>query len=74
MRSSMTDMRDYGINPMKNDKTYTQGATTGEDVSGLIQTDLVIRSHRDAAELEAITHAYNKHIYRARRKNQDFHR
>jgi Fic-DOC domain mobile mystery protein B len=50
------------------DKTKTPGATPGDDTSGLIQTQLTDRGARNAAELDAISRAYNKHIYRARRK------
>jgi Fic-DOC domain mobile mystery protein B len=51
------------------DKTKTSGATPGEDTSGLIQTQLTDRGSRNAAELDAISRAYNKHVYRARRKS-----
>jgi len=50
------------------DKTKTLGATPGDDTSGLIQRQLTDRRARNAAELDAISRAYNKHIYRARRK------
>jgi len=50
------------------DRTKTPGATPGDDTSGLIQRQLTDRSARNAAELDAISRAYNKHIYRARRK------
>ena len=50
------------------DRTKTPGATPGDDTSGLIQRQLTHRSARNAAELDAISRAYNKHIYRARRK------
>ena len=50
------------------DKTTTPGATPGDDTSGLIQRQLTDRASRNAAELDAISRAYNKHIYRARRK------
>jgi Fic-DOC domain mobile mystery protein B len=51
-----------------NDRTKTPGATPGDDTSGLIQRQLTDRRARNAAELDAISRAYNKHIYRARRK------
>ena len=51
------------------DKTTTSGATPGDDTSGLIQTQLTTRHARNAAELDAISRAYNKHVYRARRKS-----
>jgi len=47
---------------------HTEGATAGEDLSGLKLANLSDRRARDAAELEAITRAYNKHLFRARRK------
>jgi hypothetical protein len=50
------------------DKTNIPGATPGDDASGLIQRQLTDRAARNAAELDAISRAYNKHIYRARRK------
>jgi Fic-DOC domain mobile mystery protein B len=50
------------------DKTNTPGAIPGDDTSGLIQRQLTDRRARNAAELDAISRAYNKHIYRARRK------
>lgn len=50
------------------DAGSTEGATAGEDLSGLLQPALADRRDRDAAELEAITWAYSKHLHRARRK------
>ena len=50
------------------DKSTTIGATPGDDTSGLIQKQLTDRRARNAAELDAISRAYDKHIYRARRK------
>ena len=52
-------------------KDHTEGATVGEDVSGLLQAHLVNKSDRDEAELEMIALAYNKHVYRSRRKKAD---
>ena len=49
-------------------KSQTFGATPGDDTSGLLQRQLTDRSARNAAELDAISRAYNKHVYRARRK------
>lgn len=49
-------------------KSQTLGATPGDDTSGLLQRQLTDRSARNAAELDAISRAYNKHVYRARRK------
>ena len=64
----MTAKSAYGTRPMKNDEGHTEGATAGDDVSGLLQESLVDRRDRDAAELEAIARAYDKYVYRARRK------
>jgi len=50
------------------DETKIPGATPGDDASGLLQKQLTDRAARNAAELDAISRAYNKHIYRARRK------
>lgn len=50
------------------DRTNIPGATAGDDASGLMQRQLTDRAARNAAELETISRAYNKHIYRARRK------
>ena len=52
------------------DETEPVGATPGDDISGLILTNLTTRSERNAAELEAITQGYNKHIFRARAKTR----
>jgi Fic-DOC domain mobile mystery protein B len=53
-----------------NDQTEPLGATSGDDTSGLLQTNLTTRAVRDAAELEAISRAYDQYIHRARRKRQ----
>ena len=53
-----------------NDETQPEGATPGDDTSGLIQTHLTSRGARNAAELEYISRAYDKHIYRARKKRR----
>ncbi|GJL54397.1 MAG: hypothetical protein NPIRA02_15290 [Nitrospirales bacterium] len=47
------------------------GATPGGDTSGLILTHLTTSAARNAAEAEAISRAYDKHIFRARRKKQE---
>lgn len=47
----------------------TAGATPGEDTSGLLQPQLTSKAARDAAELEAISEAYEKYIFRPRRKS-----
>jgi Fic-DOC domain mobile mystery protein B len=52
------------------DPGHTEGATAGEDESGLLKTHLTGKSLRDAAELESIARAYDKNIFRARRKKQ----
>ena len=41
-----------------------------DDISGLRLTNLTTSAARDAAELEAISRAYDQHIYRARRKQR----
>lgn len=62
-------IRANGYGPKKvNDETQPGGATPGDDTSGLIQTHLTSRGARNAAELDSISQAYNKHIYRARKK------
>jgi len=50
------------------DKTKTPDATPGDDASGLIQKQLIDRRARNAAELDAISLAYDKHIFKARGK------
>ncbi len=50
------------------DETEPVGATPGEDTSGLILVHLTTRADRNAAETEAISRAYDKHVFRARRK------
>ena len=50
------------------DKTKTPGATPGDDASGLIQKQLTDRRARNAAELDAISLAYDKHIFKAHGK------
>lgn len=50
------------------DENETSGATPGDDASGLLQTHLINRRARDVAELEAIDLAYDKYIFKARRK------
>jgi Fic-DOC domain mobile mystery protein B len=51
-----------------NDGTGTAGATAGDDLSGLIPTRLTDQRSRNAAELESVARAYDKHVFRARRK------
>ena len=52
------------------DQTEPAGATPGDDTSGLILTHLATREERNAAEAEAISLAYNKYIFEARRKKR----
>lgn len=51
-----------------NDESEPVGATPGDDTSGLLLTQLSNREDRNAVELETISQAYDKHIYRARKK------
>lgn len=53
-----------------NDETQPEGATPGDDTSGLILTHLTSRADRNAAELEFISRAYDTYIYRARKKKR----
>jgi Fic-DOC domain mobile mystery protein B len=50
------------------DEREPAGETPGDDICGLLQPHLTDRRARDAAELEAIDLAYEKYIYRRRRK------
>jgi len=52
------------------DDTQPIGATPGGDTSGLILLHLSTPAARNAVETEAIGRAYDKHIFRARRKNR----
>ena len=52
------------------DETDLAGATPGDDTSGLILTELTTRAARNAAEADAISLAYNKYIFEARRKKR----
>ena len=45
-------------------------ATPGGDTSGLLLQHLSTTAARNAAETEAISRAYDKHVFRARRKKQ----
>jgi Fic-DOC domain mobile mystery protein B len=53
------------------DETEPEGATPGDDISGLIATSLHTREARNAAETDSISRAYDKYIYRARAKTPD---
>ena len=52
------------------DETKPVGATPGGDTSGLILVHLSTPAARNAAETEAISRAYDKHVFRARRKKR----
>ena len=47
-----------------------EGGTPDEPVSGLLLGHLSTRAARNAAETEAISRAYDKYVFRARRKKQ----
>lgn len=67
MRFSRIGATVCGKNPVT-DETKPAGATPGEDLSGLLRPNLADKRERDAAELQFITQAYAKHVFRARRK------
>jgi Fic-DOC domain mobile mystery protein B len=50
------------------DDTKPTGATPGDDLSGLLLSNLTDKRDRDAAELQSIAQAYDKHVFRARKK------
>lgn len=52
------------------DDTQPTGATPGDDTSGLILTQLTSRADRNAVESDAISLAYNKYVFEARRKKK----
>lgn len=52
------------------DETQPIGATPGGDTSGLLLEHLTTPAARNAAETESISRAYDKHVFRARRKKQ----
>jgi Fic-DOC domain mobile mystery protein B len=52
------------------DETQPVGATPGDDISGLLASNLATRTARNAAETDTIGRAYDKHIFRARRKKR----
>jgi Fic-DOC domain mobile mystery protein B len=60
-------VKNYGVQIMTDD-TQPIGATPGGDISGLILPHLSTPAARNAAEAEAISRAYDKHVFRARRK------
>jgi len=62
-------VKSYGAQTMTDD-SQPIGATPGGDASGLILGHLSTPAARNAAEAEAISRAYDKHVFRARRKKQ----
>jgi Fic-DOC domain mobile mystery protein B len=52
------------------DETQPVGATPGEDLSGLLMAKLTTRAARHAVETESISRAYDRHIFRTRRKQR----
>ena len=52
------------------DDSQPMGATPGGDTSGLLLEHLSTTAARNAAEAEAISRAYDKYVFRARRKKQ----
>ena len=69
MKSFVIPANDYGGMTMTDD-TQPVGATPGGDTSGLLLPHLATTGARNAAETEAISRAYDKHVFRARRKKQ----
>ena len=63
-------MKSYGEKTMTDD-TRPIGATPGGDISGLILEHLSTPDARNAAEAEAISRAYDKYVFRARRKKRE---
>ncbi len=53
------------------DDSRPVGATSGGDTSGLILQHLSTQASRNAAEAEAISRAYDKYVFRARRKKRE---
>jgi len=69
MISFETLEKSYGAKIMTDD-TRPVGATPGRDISGLILRHLSTSAARNAVETEAISRAYDKHVFRARRKKR----
>jgi Fic-DOC domain mobile mystery protein B len=63
----MTLGSDYGTRKM-DDETQPAGATPGDDISGLLLPKLTTRAARHVVETESISRAYDKYIFRSRRK------
>jgi len=61
--------KSYGAKTMTDD-SRSIGATPSGDTAGLILAHLLTQASRNAAEAEAISRAYDKYIFRARRKKQ----
>lgn len=57
----------HGKRQMSNE-TEPEGATPGDDTSGLIRAELTTYEARNAAEAEAIDEAYATYVHKARRK------
>lgn len=70
MKSFVILAKSYGAKTMMDD-SQPLGATLGGDVSGLILSHLSTQSARNAAETEAIGRAYDKHVFRERKKMRD---
>lgn len=62
-------MKSYGAKTVADD-TRPVGATPDGDISGLILGHLSTSAARNAAETEAISRAYDKYVFRARRKKR----
>ncbi len=62
-------VKSYGATIVTDD-SQPIGATPGGDTSGLILEHLSTQASRNAAEAEAISRAYDKYVFRARRKKQ----
>ncbi|MDX2253487.1 MAG: mobile mystery protein B [Nitrospira sp.] len=52
------------------DETTPVGATPGDDLSGLLIENLTSKAARNTAEAESISRAYDKYVFRARRKKR----
>jgi len=52
------------------DETKPVGATPGDDLSGLLIANLTTKAARNVAETESISRAYDKYVFRARRKKR----
>lgn len=51
-----------------NDETKISDATDGDDISDLLLRHLTTRESRNVVELEKIDQAYDKHVFRGRKK------